>query len=596
MGFFSSAMKDQYTRQYSDRVLFQRFWARLLPFKKSIFLMATFIILRTITELVNPFFVKYVSDHINLPSRNSFMIFGAGFLYLLFSYLNWFCFSSERKALGNFMPFFLEDLRMDLFDALQKQDMSFYDGQLSGKLNSIVTNDTLDFSNIARLISDTVGNLVISVFTFVILLILNPPLAGIAFLAVPVLLGLMYSLRNLSKKVSGRYRRSIGNVNAAMVESIEGIHVSKSFGQESHISSKFETINQEYFKNWFRLTSVTHFWRPMLNTITSIVLCLVIYVGSQKVLDQNLTAGTMVLFILYLQNFFRPIMILARFFPDLNIGMAAFERILRVLDAKPRVQQIPPLHPVSDLSGDIDFSHVDFAYEEDKWIFQDFNLHINQGENLAIVGHTGAGKTSIGSLLARFYEFQQGTITIGGVDIRSVTLDSYRRHLAKVEQNVYLFPGTIEENIRYGREDASTEDLQKAIEIVQADEFIQNMPLGLQSFVGEAGKELSMGQQQLVSFARAILMDPDLLILDEATASVDAYTEAMIQAGLENILQNRTAIIIAHRLSTVIKADRIIVMDHGRIIEEGTHKSLLAANGKYAQLYHTYFEHQSPKE
>ena len=583
-------MKEEYN--YSDRVLFSKFIKLLTPFKRQLSLIALFIFLRMLTELINPVLVRYVSDHVLLENRNTILILLSGVAYFGFSLLNWMCFSSHRRQLGYFIPHFLENLRLDVFDAVQSQDMTFFDENLSGKINSIVVNDTVDFSNIAILISDTIGNLFISIITFLILLWFNSTLALIVLLAIPVLFILTFSLRKLAKIVSIKYRKSIGNINAAMVESIEGIHISKNYGQEMQISQQFDIVNHEYFKSWFRLTSVTHFWRPLLNTLSSIILCVVLYFGAIKVVDHEISPGTMVLFVLYLQTFFRPIMTIARFFPELSTGMAAFQRIVKILERTPRVQQNSNSKSATHLRGDIHFDKVSFSYLPDQLVIENLNLQIKNGEKIAIVGHTGAGKTTIGALLSRFYEFQEGSITIDGIDIRDIDMCSIRKRIAKVEQNIFLFPGSIEDNIRYGNPSASHAEVENAIKIAHAEEFIAYLPNGIKTYVGERGGELSMGQRQLISFARAILMNPDILILDEATASVDAYTEAMIQDALEQVLQNRTAIIIAHRLSTVINADRIVVLDHGRIIEEGTHGELLSKNGTYASLYHKYFEYQ----
>jgi ATP-binding cassette subfamily B protein len=299
------------------------------------------------------------------------------------------------------------------------------------------------------------------------------------------------------------------------------------------------------------------------------------------------------MFVLYIEIFFNPVMQLARFFPELSAGMAAFERILSIIDSKPKVRQDPNAQSISALEKNIQFKNVKFWYDEDNIVFKNLNLSIAKGEKLAIVGHTGSGKTSLVSLLSRYYEFQSGEILIDGKSIRDYNLASYRKLYGKVEQDVYLFYGTIRENIVFGRENITDDDIWMVLDIVQASEFIHRLPDGLDTLIGDRGRDLSVGQRQLISFARAILTNPEILILDEATSSVDAFTEAMIQEALKKILQDRTAIIIAHRLSTIVNSDRIIVMDNGEIVEEGTHTDLLNQKGKYASLYNQYFVHQS---
>jgi ABC-type multidrug transport system fused ATPase/permease subunit len=593
MGLYAGLLAQEHQRRYSDRELFIRYIKRIAPFKKSVIRIVLFIVVSAIADIFSPLLLGFGVDELAKTDPNFFLVISATLVYILLYVVIWVMFFLQYWEMSRFVPSFSQRLRIDIFDKLQEQDMSFFDKEQTGGLNTRVTNDVGDFGNITFLIVETIGNLILSGLTFAILVWLNFSLALIVLTSVPLILLIMFSLRKLARVVSRAYRKSLDNVNIAMVELVEGIHVCKSYCQEVVVSDRFNEINRKYFKTGFKLTAVTHLWRRLLGILSTITFIIIMYVGGQLVFNNAISPGSVFIFYLYLPRFFRPIMVLATFFPQFSTGMAAYERILSVLDSKSFVAQYPNAREVGELEGEIEFENVDFGYKNDEWVFKGLNLKIEKGEKLAIVGHTGSGKTSLVSLLARYYEFQGGSIKIDGIDIRNMKLESYRKNIGIVQQDVFLFSGTIEENIRYGRRDASEEDLGKAVTAVHAEELIEYLPQGIQTQVGERGKGVSVGQRQLISFARALLTNPKILILDEATSSVDAYTEAVIQEALEVLLSDRTSIIIAHRLSTVMNADRIIVMENGRIIEEGNHRSLLSQGGKYAQLYKQYFEHQN---
>ncbi len=398
--------------------------------------------------------------------------------------------------------------------------------------------------------------------------------------------------RKLARNVTRQGMRAMANVNSTIKETISGIAVAKNFRQESSIYNDFDEANQTSYRVNFRRGLVLSIVFPTLNALGGMATALMIYTGAINVSKGFVTAGVWYLFIMSLDRFLYPVMNLASFWTQIQNGLSAAERVFALIDAEPAVKQIA-LESVDKIQGRVEFRHVDFYYVPDEPVLENFNLTIKPGENVAIVGHTGAGKTSIAKLVSRFYEFQSGEILIDRRDIRTLNLEEYRRRLGIVTQVPFLFSGTVAENIRYARPDASDDYIEQLAGKIGNGEWLKTLPDGLQTNVGERGAMLSMGQRQLVSLMRVLVQEPAIFVLDEATASIDPFTEWQIQQTLKYILAHTTSILIAHRLSTVRSADRIIVMHEGKIIEVGNHDDLMDQGGYYAGLYNTYFRHQS---
>ena len=387
-------------------------------------------------------------------------------------------------------------------------------------------------------------------------------------------------------------QRALASVNAYTKESFSGIQIAKTFRREKKVYDDFLTVNNQSYRVNLKRAFLLNAIFPTLGLIQGFVTMLLILMGSIMVTEGFVGVGELVLFIQSISLLFFPLLIIASFWPMFQTGMAASERIFAIIDTLPLVVQTNNIKPTT-LKGEIEFKNLTFQYDESRIIFDNFSLKVNPGESVALVGHTGAGKSSIAKLIARFYEFQSGDILVDGKSIREYDLKEYRKHIGIIPQTPFLWADTVENNIKYGYENASRGDVMHALEISGGSEWVKNLPEGLKTNVRERGSLLSMGQRQLVVFARVLLENPSILILDEATASVDPFTETQIQDALEKTIKGRTSIIIAHRLWTVRRVDRIIVIDHGKIVEEGNHDELMKRGGTYANLYNTYFRHQS---
>ena len=591
MGFFSGLDTESYDRQYSDKELVKRIINYFKPHTKPLLVVSFFLALIAVSGAAVPVLVSRTVDELSQQMQSSqiWILSGAVLFSGLFSWGgNWV----RRRLLARVTQDVIMEIRVQAFRAAAGHDLSFYDEYSSGRIVSRITSDTREFGQVVILVTDLVTQLVQAGLVAFVLFSVEPQLMLWLVITMPLVFLVAIGFRSMARKVTRRGMRAMGNVNAAIKETVSGISVAKNFRQEGSIFSEFDDANQSSFKVNLQRGFVLALVFPSLNTLGGFATALLLYVGGMQAAAGVVSLGSWYLFMQSLDRFWFPVLNLSSFWTQLQSGLSASERSFALIDAEPKVVQVSQ-NPVPPLRGEILFEQVDFAYTDQEKVLNQFDLHIQPGENIALVGHTGAGKSSVAKLVARFYEFQSGKLLIDGIDIRSLDLIEYRKHLGIVSQIPFLFSGTVVENIRYANPDAKDSEILSLAKRIGDGEWLETLPHGLETEVGERGGRLSMGQRQLVSLLRVLVQRPVIFILDEATASIDPFTEWQIQQGLNMILRDTTSILIAHRLSTVRAADRIIVLENGHIIEEGNHDGLLSAAGHYADLYNTYFRHQS---
>ncbi len=592
MGFFGGLSTEAYDRQYSDKQLVSRMVQYFKPHRRRLLQILGFLILSASAGAASPLIV---SEGVNLIKDNlSYLAIGLiSASILIVDVLSWLANRMRRRLVVRTIADVVMTLRTDTFRATAEHDLSFYDQFSSGRIVSRISSDTQDFGQTIVLVTDVLGQIVQVFLLTGVLLAIEWRLTLILFAMIPVFFIVASSFRSLARNVTRRGMRAMANVNATIKETVSGIAVAKNFRQEATIFSEFNDANQTSYKVNVQRGLVLSMVFPTLDAMGGIGTAILVYSGGLSAVQGAVTVGAWYLFIRSLGRFIDPVLNLSAFWTQLQSGLSAAERVFALIDAEPAVKQSDNL-PVPSLKGDILFDQVCFQYSDQEDVLEDFNLHIQPGENIALVGHTGAGKSSIAKLIARFYEFQNGRLLIDGQDIRTFDLTDYRQRLGIVSQVPFLFDGTVMENICYAcSEKANTPEILALARRIGDGEWLETLPQGLETQVGERGARLSMGQRQLVSLMRVLVQRPVIFILDEATASIDPFTEWQIQQALNMILSDTTSILIAHRLSTVKAADRIIVLEKGHIIEEGNHSGLLSRGGHYATLYNTYFRHQS---
>ena len=529
---------------------------------------------------------KLTSNDLKVLRQNDFKgILKAGILFLLLLFSGFFLNLADTWLLQKMGQQIVYKLREETFTHIHSLSLSFFNITPVGKLVTRVSNDTEAVNELFSTILVKLFKNVVKIIGYaVVMLSINVKMAGISFLLLPLVAILTFVFRHLSRKAYQITRNKITELNTFLSEHISGMKLIQIFAREKEKYSEFEGKSMELYRANFREIMTFAIFRPSIYMVSVIAMILVIRTGSLSVLNGNLSLGTLFVFITYISSFFEPIQELSEQLGTLQSSIASAEKIFSVLDVKPEIVSPPDPTPVNIL-GEIEFRHVWFAYEEENYILKDVSFVIHPGEKAAFVGATGAGKSTILNLIGRYFDIQKGQILIDGIDIHEIDLDVLRGAIGQVQQDVFIFTGDIKSNISLNNEAISPDDVRRAAEIVNADPFIQKLPHGYDEPVTERGSTLSAGQRQLLSFARTLAYDPKILVLDEATANIDTETETLITQALARLMDGRTTIMVAHRLSTIQHADKIIVMHHGEIKESGTHQELLAKDGLYKKLY-----------
>ncbi|MBP3489758.1 MAG: ABC transporter ATP-binding protein [Roseburia sp.] len=582
----ASAKTDSGSAPYYQLILYQDryYMAENLTAEECVLLRDTDY--QTLSSYVADGAVKLTADDLRELRRYDFIgILHAALLYLLMLLLGFVLNAADTWMLQKMGQKIIYQMREDVFCHIHSLSLGFFNQTPVGKLVTRVSNDTEAVNELfSTILVKLFKNIVLIIGYAIVMLSIDARMAGFSFLLLPLVAVLTFFFRFLSRKAYQITRNRITELNTFLSEHISGMRLIQIFAREEEKYRQFEKKSGKLFAaNWREVMTFAIF-RPTIDLLSVVATIIILGVGSASVLHGSLSLGTLFIFITYISSFFKPIQELAEQFGTLQSSLASAEKVFSILDEKPEI--VNPENPTSvDIKGRIEFRHVWFAYENDDYILKDVSFVIHPGEKIAFVGATGAGKSSILNLIGRYFDIQKGEILIDGVDIREIDTDVLRSAIGQVQQDVFIFTGDIKSNISLRNEAISLEDVKRAAEIVGADSFIEKLPGGYDEPVTERGSTLSAGQRQLLSFARTLAYNPAILVLDEATANIDTETEVMITEALEKLMEGRTTIMVAHRLSTIQHADKIIVMHHGQIEECGTHQELLAQDGIYRKLY-----------
>lgn len=554
------------------------------PYKKEIIITVILMFISSIAALLGPYLIKdAIDDKIKNSDTQGLILLSLIFLGTII--VSAICLKFRIKIMNYMGQSIIETIRKDLFHHLQKLPFSYYDSRPHGKILVRVVNYV---NSLSDLLSNGIINVITDLFSLIVIIFfmfaIDVRLTLVCMVGLPVLIAAIFLIKNAQRKAWQLLSSKQSNLNAYIHESISGMKVTQSFVRENKNLGIFNNLMEEYRSTWLRCVSIQFILWPTVENLSSLTTALV-YVAGISWYAGGVTVGVLMAFIGYIGRFWGPITNISNFYNSIINAMAYLERIFETLDEKPLVDDLPGASIMPKIEGKVEFKAVNFSYDKEKRILNNVSFTANPGTSIALVGPTGAGKTTIVNLISRFYDVESGEVLIDDINVRDVTLNSLRKQMGVMLQDSFIFSGTIMDNIRYSKLDATDEEVIKASKAVKAHDFIINMKDGYYTQVNERGSRLSVGQRQLISFARALLADPKILILDEATSSIDTQTELALQEGLNKLLKGRTSFIIAHRLSTIKNSDIIMYIDKGRIMEAGTHYELMKEKGLYYKLY-----------
>ncbi|CAM4191932.1 ABC transporter ATP-binding protein [Listeria booriae] len=572
-----------------DMTHLKRIMVFVKPYQKSIYITLFVILLANVATMLGPYLTKVVIDTA-IPQKDMTLLAWLGVAFVASVIVTGLCMWYRIGAITRIGQDILKDMRFSIFEHLQKLPFAYFDSRPHGKIlirvvNYINTLSDLLSNGLINLISDILSVVVTLAFMFAI----DVKMTLYSLILIPVLFVIVMVIKNAQRRAYQQLSNKQSNLNAYIHESIAGIKVTQSFSRETENHEIFTEVSDAYRESWMKAVKIQFLLWPGVQNIAVITTCLIYFVGI-KGLGVEVSTGTLVAFVGYVGNFWNPVINIGNFYNSLITATAYLERIFETMDVEPDIIDAPNARQMPTIKGNVRFDNVYFRYEEGKNILKGISFDVKAGESIALVGPTGAGKTTVINLLSRFYDINEGEISVDGENIAEVKLRSLREQMGVMLQDTFIFSGTILENIRYGKLDATEEEVIAAAKVVRAHDFISALKDGYHAEVKERGSTLSAGQRQLISFARALLADPKILILDEATSSIDTQTEMLLQEGLEKLLEGRTSFIIAHRLSTIKNSSRIFYIDNGRIQESGSHDELMAKKGYYYQLYQSQFD------